>query len=262
MTLSVKYYVKKVFVMMLNFKQFKKVCQKPVDAWTEVLLIDMFTTPLAYVIFKFFKKKSLPYAFTFMAFLSRLVASILFFFYEVFYGGLAFFASIILDGLDGKLSRAINGGKDSNYRGTLDFIFDSLGLSTSLCGLIHFFVGNRMLLSAEFTALLAILYYINVAGTSSKYRLLTLNKLSAETSLNEVYPNNMLVKTYWRLQRQLNEYRLMAHPSSVDAEFLLFVIGPLVGFSHIIFLLCLVIMIIDTVIIGLTPALLIAILSE
>jgi hypothetical protein len=245
--------------MTVSFKQFKARSLKSLDAWTEVLIVDTLTSPLAYIVFKFFKHRSLPYILTALAFSTRLIASIFFFSSKTLYGGLAFFTSIILDSIDGKVSRAIHYGKDPTLRGTLDFTLDTVGLSLSLAGLIHCFINSGLTFYAELTSIIAVLYYLNVAFTSSKFRLIARNNLSPELSLSEMFPGSMFVKMYWSIQKQLGKYRLMAHPSSVDAEFLLFVIGSLTNFnSSIIFLLCIIILVIDSIVMGFVPTLLLA----
>jgi len=245
--------------MTLSYRQFRDLSQKRLDAWTEVLIVDVIATPLAYIIFVFSKSGLLPYILTTLTFFTRIFASMFFFSSQIIYGGLAFLISIILDGIDGKVSRAIYGGKDPILRGTLDFNLDAIGLSLSLVGLISHFINNGLMIEAELTSVITILYYLNVSFTSSKFRLMAQNDLSPEVSLGEIYPDSIFIKLYWSLQKKLSKYRLMAHPSSVDAEFLLFIIGPFTNFNFpIIFMLCIIILIIDTVIMGLAPTLLLA----
>jgi len=237
----------------MKFEIFKKQVEKPRDAWTEVLITDIITTPLSYLVYKNFTSPMLPYVFTIISFLMRISAAYTFYMANIITGGVLFFLSILTDGLDGKLSRIIF-GKDPKLRGLLDFLLDQIGLGFTLICLFLYFIRSYASLHALAIFVLTISLYVQQACTSSLFRLRS--ELGITKPLSVSFSNNILVKYYVSIQKLFDRYRLMIHPTSVDAEFIVFVVGPFLKFPIILLWLALSFVLIDTIILGCAPALL------
>jgi len=237
----------------MNFETFKKQVEKSRDAWTEVLITDIITTPLSYLIYKSFTSPLLPYVFTIISFIIRIIAAFMFYMTNIIIGGALFFLSILTDGLDGKLSRIIF-GKDPKLRGLLDFLLDQIGLGFTLICLSLYFIRSYELSHVISIIILTISLYVQQACTSSLFRLRS--ELGITKPLSSSFSNNVLIKHYINVQKLFDKYRLIFHPTSVDAEFIVFVAGPFLKFPITLFWLALLFVLIDTLILGCVPALL------
>jgi len=238
-----------------DFKVFKKVVLKRRDAWSEVLLVDPITTPLAYAIYKVLDRYVVtPYAITFSSFIVR-VFSALSFLTSPIRGSILFFLSIILDGIDGKVARAMF-GYDPTLRGLLDFLLDNIGLGVAFVALFRYIIDNEINNCLMPLFILVTLFMINHASISSKFRLQAVR--GDNKSVSELMSNNFFVKVFLKVQSKFDDLRVMFHPSSVDAELIIFVISPLLGYNVFLLWVAAIFMLIDTIIMGLASSLILA----
>jgi len=239
-----------------NIFEFRKKVVKEFDAWVEILVIDIVALPLSYALYQVSKREELPYAITALSLFTRIVSAILFGFGFISIGAFVFLCSMILDSIDGKLSRIIL-GKDPELRGTLDFVFDTMGLLAVIIGIFINFLSNEM----HFHMLLLVLYMSLLilfhSCTSSSFRIRAKWGIGVK-SLYEVEPRNPLIRMYHNIQNKFKRFNLMGHPTAIESEFLLFVIAPLLDFNLLLIYLALICLAIDTVVIALVPTLLLA----
>lgn len=235
---------------MVKFRDFKKKVEKNIDAWSEVLITDPISTPLSFLFSKI-KGRWFPYFLTFLSFVLRVLGAIGLYIGKINLGALLIFLSIIVDGMDGKISRWIY-KKDPEKRGTLDFLLDQIGLGVLfIC--LGMILRQNGILSLLFLVYIAS-FYILMSFISTKFRLYGILKIDSKKSLlKQRKENNKLIKLIKKIQDKLLKFRIIFHPSSVDAEFLVFIVFPLWNFNLYVLILAILFVWVDTLISGIGP---------
>jgi len=157
--------------------------------------------------------------------------------------------------MDGKLSRGIF-KKDPEKRGTLDFLLDHVAMFILIIGL------GKLLIQNAQSPLGLIVYVASSlllsAFISTKFRLFAKIKHNPNKHLLEALPKKRpLLQAIYGLQKVLGKYRLVFHPSAVDAEVLVFILFPYFGFDKIFIILGILFVWIDLLFSGIGPVYLI-----
>ncbi|MCD6099031.1 MAG: CDP-alcohol phosphatidyltransferase family protein [Candidatus Marinimicrobia bacterium] len=242
----------------ISLRSFEEKYAKRVDTWVEKILCDKPATFIAYILYTRIRVRLLPYYVTIVSFFLRILSA-LFFLYGIWLQGtLSYFISMIFDSTDGILSRSYF-GKDPELRGTLDVMFDQIGLSLVIVALGFRFYNtscNILLLLLLFYAVLCFLYEF---GAATRFRIFS--KISLDPNLSilnstKIRPNakHSKIAKYWiKLKDIAEKHGIFFHPTIVDSEFLLFVIAPIFKFPPVIVATSLVFVAIG-VILGLSAA--------
>ncbi|NQV08807.1 CDP-alcohol phosphatidyltransferase family protein [Candidatus Woesearchaeota archaeon] len=236
----------------MKFREFIKKNLKDTDAWSEVLFFYIFSLPLAFIIHKISKNKSLPYLLTFLSFALRAYGGILFFYQNILMGVLFNILGFIIDDVDGQVSRAIF-GKDPNMRGTLDFLLDFVSMVIVFVGL-----GSLVLLKSPDLSILYIFYLASfiffMALTSTKFRIYSLQKIDPDKTLLSTGKIKGRLRSFINnIQKRFQKFHLVMHPSIVDSLFILFIIFPLVNFNIWLLITAIIFIWIDILITGIVP---------
>ena len=222
----------------VNYKQLKSLYFKSRDTWSERLIIEKFSAPLAYVILKLNQSRKLPYALTMMGFCFFLVGAILVYlgFYAI--GAILCFCGVIVDHFDGVTARFIY-GKDPSLRGFLDLTVDSFSATVILFTLFWVFWMNEMFSGLFLLFLYIVLLFIFWIQCSSNYRLLSEFKTKKSHSGSYLTREDVeksktlkfLAKLYVNINRLAKKHRTLPHPTACDAAFLIYVVLPLLSFQ-------------------------------
>ena len=159
------------------------------------------------------------------------------------------FISRILDDADGMLSRKVY-GKDPEWRGTLDFVSDHFGGAILL--LSTFFYLNDI-------GKLSLFVYLVIGSScaclqTTKFRLYAVlgNIQKVEKDCIALVPTTL--GSFWSSwSKPFNNRKLIAYPSEGDASFLIWIIGPFIGFHPIVFIIAIICIMCQTVIEYLIP---------
>lgn len=228
----------------VNYKELKNFYFKPRDSWSERLIIQKFSAPLAYLILNLNQSKKLPYFLTGLNPALVLSGGILIYLGFYWIGGLIWLFTSIIDNLDGVIARFIF-GKDPQLRGTLDITFDTFNGVIMLQ--VLFFVLFVKGMSAElfllflFLALLFI-YFVQSATT---FRILSERKINQrEFSISKEEAQEYLVrkekqlqfltKIYLKIGNFAKRYRMSSIPGICDACFLVYFLPPLLSFRFVL----------------------------
>ena len=222
------------------------------------MLIDNLSAPLSYAIHKCTRSSLLPYVLTVLSFIGRIFSAFLFWLGFLKGGAIVFFVSMIIDSVDGKMSRFLF-GKDPELRGLADFLLDMAGLCVLLVGLFSYFVSSGMITQAWYILAVSVLIVIHQASISSKFRLMGIMGLDTQSPLRkEVFPKGTIWQIYNKVMITAKKHRLVFHPTMIESEFLIIVVAPFLGFHEVLFQLSILFLVIDTIIGGVIPAVLLA----
>jgi phosphatidylglycerophosphate synthase len=236
----------------MSFKRFKRHAVKGVDSWIDTLICGHISVIFAFIIYKLFKSKSLPYVITVITLFFRIIAGVFFYYSNILWGVIFILLGFISDGADGQISRAIY-GKDPQLRGTLDFIFDHISVVFIYVGL-----GNLILLNAPHLINLYIFslstHILLMAMTSTKFRLNALEGINPERTLMStgIIKGKVGIAVSY-IQRQFGKFGLIMHPCVGDSNIILWVLFPLLNFNVWILIIAVLILWIDLLISGITP---------
>lgn len=218
----------------------------------EVFLFDWISTPIAFIIHKLSSHRILPYLLTVLTFALRSIGGLFFFMGWINTGIASVLLSMIMDGVDGKVSRSIF-GEDPELRGTSDFILDFLSMGGVLMGM-GFYITKNQLNSVIPFILYIVSFLIFMSFLSTKFRLYSLNEINPESHLMSTGEVDSETGTLlYRIQKKFKRYRLIFHPSSVDSEFLMFVLFPFFGFNSYITYIAIAFLWIDLLFTGAGP---------
>ena len=223
----------------MNYKEFKKISGKSVDSWVEVLLFDPLENPLTYILYKLFPSKKTPYIVTLFSFLVRCIAGFYLFFGHILTGIFLILLGFISDGIDGKVSRAVNSGKDPELRGTLDFLSDNVAALFIFMGLANIIPGNLMLLYIFYL----ISQLFDIALSSTKFRLSAIQGINPKkTLLTQIKKKKSFIH---KIQNAFQKHKFIMHPSIVESNFTLWILFPLFYFNIWVLLIAILFMWID-----------------
>lgn len=207
---------------------------KSKDAWFEVILVD----PITLILSKFLiKLKTNPILLTFIAFFLRILAGILFLFSHFIFGAILAYLGILFDGMDGKVARGLK--KFTLKQGTLDFILDQMAFAfILLCFALNFMFLNINLLNLLIVFLWLLFYYVLMSLTSTKHRLFVEKRIKSmnlkehrkyyDKVLNESKkPLKIIKHVYIKLENLFGKFRMIPFPSTIEAEFFIFIFAPL-----------------------------------
>ncbi len=226
----------------LTLAQAKQRALKNMDAWTEVLLCDPVSLPLAYILAKYTGVS--PFFLVALTLVARIAAAISFWQGWLLVGGLLAFAGFVLDGTDGKLARILK--KNETLRGTLDFVLDQVGYAGMILGLALFILRTNNGSSLVILLIWTLLYCIHLSLTSTLYRLMNEAGVSVYANATEVRKTYLsgiqiidnhalknlfvaLMSLYCWVRDKTAKLRMMAFPMPVDSQVLLFVIAPILA---------------------------------
>ena len=225
--------------MKIDFETAKKRALKKEDAWVEVLLVDTMTLPIAYFLGK--HKPIHPVIVSIVAFVMRMAGAALFFSGHLFYGGVFSFGGFFLDGLDGKLARITQ--KHIVFHGVVDFLLDQIAFMGMAFGFASYAIRIGDVALNILTILWIVAYFILMSITSTLWRLrstLRFGSLTAEnlaTIATENIGNPRIKNTikkmknlYFNSRRKLRKHRLLPFPTTIEAEFLFFIVIPLASY--------------------------------
>ncbi len=237
----------------MNYKSFRRFTEKKLDAWVEVLLFDPVSTFLSYLVCLFTTSKKMPYLLTLLSFIMKSTAAFSFFFNQIIMGIFLVLLGDIFDGMDGKVSRCIY-KRDPEKRGTLDFLLDHVALALLIIGLGSVLLARNMTLVIGLLAYVA-MYIILSSFISTKFRLYAKIHHNPDVHLleREEHKRSFLLQTIQTIQKRMGRYRLVFHPSAVDAEFFIFVAFPLFNFNALFLYIGILFVAIDLVISGVGP---------
>lgn len=242
----------------ISFKEFERKYKKQVDTWVERTVCDKLGVIIAYLFYIIDKRRTrkLPYYITCVTFSLRLISAILFYYGLLILGAFSYLVSMILDSADGILSRSYF-DKDPELRGTLDVMFDLIGLSFVLIALAFRFYDI-----ASYKLLLLILIYTTFVflyefSAATRFRIFSKLSLDPDNSIinfekfKQNTINSKIVYYYLKIKNITEKRGFFFYPTIVDSEFLLFVIAPIFKFPFVIIAVSLVFIAIE-VILGLT----------
>jgi phosphatidylglycerophosphate synthase len=219
---------------MITWQEARQLAPKKRDTWTRVLLLNWWATPLTYLIARYTRMdaKGLTYIGATVGALSALMFS-----QEKFVtGALLYFLHFALDGMDGKLSRIRK--EDDTYRGMMDFTLDGIVCALVVIGLA---VGYN---NYPLTTLLLVwmsLHFLDMRFGAMVYNLKATRGIASSgligNDVEEMYGKSTLMNTYIRVQAKLEKFGMNALPTTGEAAFLMFVIGPITGWAHVMTML-------------------------
>ena len=213
---------------------------KKSDAWTEVLFCDPITLPIAYLLANY--TRAHPLHVTLLAFVSRLAAAALFYHGWLLYGGVCAIIGFQLDGIDGKLARILQ--KDVTLHGTLDFILDQVAFMAMIIGvgLYAIRLGDMQLILLLLLWTIAYFVLMSLISTAMRLRIEAGIKSFTDTSetiaacqvgiskLGKAAAKSIFgkaLKTFLGARQELAKYRTIFYPTTIEAQFLLFMVGPI-----------------------------------
>lgn len=213
---------------------------KPSDAWVEVLAIDPITLPIARLVSRISWVH--PLHFTILALTVRLLAAWQFAFASLFFGGAFAFGGMLFDGLDGKVARIKQ--KMIVIHGTTDVILDQFANSVMALALMVRMLRDDSDLTVLFIGLWLALWLVYLNVTSNKHRLISelggfpKNRGARLALYKEDFANlspalgsalNKLGTLAVNAELACNRLRTTFRPTVIESEFVLFVVGPLIG---------------------------------
>lgn len=219
---------------------------KPLDAWTEVIISDPLTNPIAVRLAKI--SSIHPLQITLVGVLLKFAASIIFLTSPMLtehytfplpllsIPPILFFMGILADSIDGKVARLT--GKDVELHGTLDFISDQIVNSIYFLSMVILFLETSY---TRWMIVWYILLYLTMSIASTRNRLLSaLGGIDTDrtSDLRAMYEKAMplvmkgriagaLYKRYTSFLDKTLRHRLYTHPTGVDSELIFFVVFPL-----------------------------------
>jgi len=215
--------------MNITWEEAKKRAPKKRDTWTRVLLLNWWVTPLTYLVVRHTKMdaKGLTYIGAAVGALSAFAFARS----ALIEGALFYFVHFVLDGMDGKLSRIKV--EDDTYRGTLDFTLDGVVCTLVVLGLAIGYGDYRL------TSLLLVwmcLHFLDMRFGAMVYNLKATKGITSSGLINgdteAVYGKSKLMNKYVEIQTALEKFGMNALPTTGEAAFLMFVIGPITGWVH------------------------------
>lgn len=220
------------FINLDNYASFKQKSTKDIDTWTEKIFCDELAAYLSYIVTARCKSEKLPYLVTYISFGLRIFAALFFFYGMNLQGAIIFYLSMISDSVDGICSRAIF-GKDPELRGTLDVMFDVIGLAALLFAIGVANNDLRLLL-----LIYAIFLYIYEFGAATRYRLYSKLNLDVDLTFDQnlhqqsgYVKKSFIQEIYLKVRNIFSSRGFLFYPTVVDAEFVLLVVAPILGFS-------------------------------
>jgi len=238
---------------MMSYRNFRRLVEKKLDAWIEVVLFDPISTFLSFIICSFGKFKTLPYFLTILSFLLRAVGAVSLFYSQINLAVLLIFLGFVLDGIDGKVSRFVY-GKDPEKRGTMDFLLDHVALFLLFLGLGYILIPKSMLLTLMLLIYVASSLLLSTF-VSTKFRLFAKSKHDPDKHLLDSgkIQKSSFLNFIFSIQKKLMKYRIIFHPSAVDAEFLIFILFPLFNFNFWLISIGIIFVWVDLIISGAGP---------
>jgi len=240
----------------MNYKEFAKKSEKKVDAWTEVLLFDVISTPFGYALYRLFSKSaSLPYLLTFLHFFVKLGAAYFFLIGNWVTAPILFFIALMIDNVDGKIARVMF-GEDPDSRGTTDFILDAFSLYMVYGAMTINLALNGNIMASGLMVLLLGMNAFFMAFNSTKFRVYGIHGYNPNLPLRNA-KNELSGKKHlgilFNLQEKASKYRLSFYPSTIESEFISVLIFPFFVGANWLLILAVLITAVDTIASGLLP---------
>lgn len=218
----------------ITWTEAKRLAPKKRDTWVRVLLLNWWATPLTYLIARY--TALTPSHLTLFGFALGVYSAWSSFSEHFTLGAMLYFAHFVLDGMDGKLSRIRK--ENDTCRGTMDFTLDGIVCALVVIGLAFGYEDHWL------TALLLVwmsLHFLDMRFGAMVYNLratkgITDSKLiSSDTGT--IYGNNWLISKYVKVQDKMERFGLNALPTTGEAAFLMFIVGPLTGRMYLMTIL-------------------------
>lgn len=183
--------------------------------------------PLLKIILKFTRSKKLPYAFTFLMFLTGILGSMLLINGNYLASSIMFLLSVAFDKMDGTSARFIF-GKDSELRGTLDFILGHIVGVTFLVSLLRVLISLRAMLEVYALIVFIALFMVFLGLQSTKFRLFAKYGLNEKKKFRLIKLSGI---TDW-IWRKATKLGIKPFPTECDGFILLEVLLPIFGFKY------------------------------
>lgn len=214
----------------ITWAEVKDKAPKVRESYTKKFLCDPIAIPLVYLVIRY--TRLTPVHITVLSLVLGIVTGVAFGLGMLATGAILYYIHFLTDAMDGKMSRVK--GDDDTYRGTLDFIGDSVAEVCIIVGLAVNSDKTLALLLVIFTAG----YLLYVKCTSMVHRLLAQRELKtdllATREMEQVYlrgADNVLVawaiRTYSKIAYRLAKHGLIAIPPVSLALLLPCMVGPL-----------------------------------
>lgn len=230
---------------------------KKLDAPAEVILVDPVTVPVAKLLAGL---KVHPITITFIAFLFRSLAGVLFITSHLKIGALSSVIGYYLDGIDGKIARLRH--LDEELHGTTDFLLDQLAFGIMGIGAIIWSVNNANHITSVLIACWLALYMVFMAYTSTLFRILSQHQINYEDIKNNMGPSffsrsqtpaNALFKVlqkpadlYFKLKKKASKYRMSPYFGAIESEIFIFMLAPFFNFNYVLIAFSIIFLLPDT----------------
>jgi len=231
---------------------------KGLDAPSEVILVDPITRPIARGLARL---KVHPLTLTFLAFLCRITAGILFILGSLQWGAICSIAGFYLDGCDGKVARIRQ--IDEELHGTTDFMLDHVAFAFMEIGAVIWAINNGHNLTVVLLVGWLALYMVFMSFTSTMFRILSqrgikyqeityIGKEFVETSENTNRKNPLVTfirkpaSIYFWAKEKSARFRMSPYLGAIESEISIFMLAPMFNFNNVLVALSIVFLLPDT----------------